>query len=241
MSDALSMNQAPSLGYAPRRSMTGFGIVVVLHLILFWALANGLAQRLVEVVKQPIQTRLIEEAKPPPPPPPDKLPPPPLTPPPLMTQVPVPPVVQPPPPPVITPPPPPIAPPPNITPPPDVARAAISAPAPPPPPANAARPSPEALYGAELRNYVNGIKRYPTSREARQLRPEGTVRVWLEIDRAGQLLDSGVETSSGVLLLDQEALRTVRNGRFPAFPSDVYGGEPKHRFVIAMEYLRPSN
>ena len=50
----------------------GFGIVVVLHLILGWALMNGLAQRLVEVIKSPLETKIIEEVKPPPPPPPPR-------------------------------------------------------------------------------------------------------------------------------------------------------------------------
>jgi protein TonB len=38
---------------------------------------NGLAQRLVEVIKSPLETKIIEEVKPPPPPPPENLPPPP--------------------------------------------------------------------------------------------------------------------------------------------------------------------
>ncbi|MDE2147075.1 MAG: TonB family protein, partial [Burkholderiales bacterium] len=126
----------------------------------------------------------------------------------------------------------------------------VTAPAPPPPaitvpapaparPAPGAPVAPEQVYAARLLEYVNSIKRYPSSREARQLRPQGTVKLWLEIDRSGQLLESGVESSSGVLLLDQEALRTVRNGRYPAFPAQAFGDEPRHRFVVAMEYLRP--
>ncbi|MDE2081437.1 MAG: TonB family protein, partial [Burkholderiales bacterium] len=126
----------------------------------------------------------------------------------------------------------------------------VAAPAPPPPTitpptpapvraAAAAALPPEQVYAERLLAYVNSIKRYPSSREARQLRPQGTVKVWLEIDRTGQLLASGVEASAGVLLLDQEALRTVRNGRYPAFPADAFGNQPKHRFVVAMEYLRP--
>jgi periplasmic protein TonB len=39
--------------------------------------SQGLAQRLVEVIKAPIETKIIEEVKPPPPPPPENLPPPP--------------------------------------------------------------------------------------------------------------------------------------------------------------------
>jgi protein TonB len=103
-------------------------------------------------------------------------------------------------------------------------------------PAAAAR-NPDAAYIGELRAYLNSIKRYPTSREARQLRPEGTVRLWIELDRAGQLLGAGVESSAGSLLLDNEALRTVRNGRFPPFAADAFAGQASHRFVVPIEYL----
>jgi protein TonB len=61
----------------PGKHVVGFGIVLALHLLLGWALVNGLAQRLVEVIKAPIETKIIEEVKPPPPPPPENLPPPP--------------------------------------------------------------------------------------------------------------------------------------------------------------------
>ena len=57
--------------------MVGIGIVLGLHLLLGWALITGLAQRMVEVIKAPIETKIIEETKPPPPPPPENLPPPP--------------------------------------------------------------------------------------------------------------------------------------------------------------------
>ena len=55
----------------------GFGVVVGLHLLLGWMIMTGLAQRLVEVIKSPLETKIIEEVKPPPPPPPENLPPPP--------------------------------------------------------------------------------------------------------------------------------------------------------------------
>ncbi len=70
--------------------------VAALHLLLGWALVNGLARRVVEVIKQPIETKIIQEIKKPPPdappPPPPKLaaPPPPFIPPPeINIQVPV--------------------------------------------------------------------------------------------------------------------------------------------------------
>ncbi len=42
-----------------------------------YALLNGLATKVIEVVKKPLETQIIEEIKPPPPPPPVQLPPPP--------------------------------------------------------------------------------------------------------------------------------------------------------------------
>lgn len=217
-----------------RRHLTGFGLVVLLHLGFAWALANGLAQRLVEVIRSPLETRIIEDLKPPPPPP-DKLPPPPL-------KTLPPPTFAPPPEIRVAPPPPPIMPPPPPAPPPAVAAVlaqnAITAE---PPRAsahsNAARANPDDVYVAELRSYLNGIKRYPTSREARQLRPQGTVKLWLEIDRAGQLLGTGVDTTSGSIILDNEALRTVRNGRFPPIPAEAFTGQASRKFIVPIEYV----
>src|SRR5207247_1566978 len=75
----------------PGKHLTGIGIVVVLHVLLGWALVSGLARKVVEVIKAPIETKIIEEVKPPPPPetpppPPPKmaLPPPSFVPPPAV-------------------------------------------------------------------------------------------------------------------------------------------------------------
>ena len=94
----------------------------------------------------------------------------------------------------------------------------------------------ESGYAVTLRRYLESIKRYPSSREARQLRPVGTVRVWIELDRTGQLREAGLEQSSGVALLDLEALRTARTGRYPPFPDGAFAGAAQHRFVFALEY-----
>jgi protein TonB len=221
-----------------RRSLGGFAVVVVLHLLLFWALLSGLAQRMVEVIRSPIEARLIED-RPPPPPPPPALPPPTTAPPPTAQQMPVPTIAplptatQVPVPVQAAPPPPPASPPPVEAPRPVAVQPTITAPPAPAAPAH----NPDAAYISELRAYLNSIKRYPTSREARQLRPEGTVRVWIELDRAGQLLGAGIEASAGSLLIDNEALRTVRNGRFPPFAADAFAGQASHRFVVPIEYL----
>jgi len=72
--------------------VTGFGIVVLIHVLLIWAIASGLAKKVVQAVA-PIETKIVEEVKKPPPPPekvvpppPDlKAPPPPFIPPPEVT------------------------------------------------------------------------------------------------------------------------------------------------------------
>ncbi|MBZ8143679.1 energy transducer TonB, partial [Rubrivivax gelatinosus] len=49
----------------PGKHAVGIGIVLALHLLLGWALLTGLAQRMIEVIKAPIETKIIEEVKPP--------------------------------------------------------------------------------------------------------------------------------------------------------------------------------
>ena len=72
----------------PAKHLPSITMVVVLHLVLGYALVTGLARKVVEVMKAPIETKIIEEIKKPPPdtppPPPPKLaaPPPPFIPPP---------------------------------------------------------------------------------------------------------------------------------------------------------------
>jgi protein TonB len=74
----------------PRRHAVGFSFVVVLHVGVVYALVTGLAQKVVDVVRAPIETKVIEEIKKPPPPqdlvvpPPPQMdaPPPPFIPPP---------------------------------------------------------------------------------------------------------------------------------------------------------------
>src|SRR6266480_2462238 len=72
--------------------------VGIFHVVLIYALIHGLARKIVEVVRAPLETKIIEEVKrpppeqPPPPPPPPRLatPPPPFIPPPeVQVQVPV--------------------------------------------------------------------------------------------------------------------------------------------------------
>ncbi|RIX77239.1 energy transducer TonB, partial [Acidovorax cavernicola] len=52
----------------PTGRLVGFGIVVLLHLLLGWALVSGLARQVVDVIKSPVEVSIVDETKPPPPP-----------------------------------------------------------------------------------------------------------------------------------------------------------------------------
>nr|NDG61358.1 energy transducer TonB [Betaproteobacteria bacterium] len=49
------------------RRATGFAVAVLVHLAIGYALVSGLARQVVEVIKQPLETKIIEDVKPPPP------------------------------------------------------------------------------------------------------------------------------------------------------------------------------
>ncbi|HSW05522.1 energy transducer TonB [Aquabacterium sp.] len=52
---------------------TGLVVVVLIHAVIGWALASGLARQAIEVIQKPIQLAIIPEIAPPPPPPPPKV------------------------------------------------------------------------------------------------------------------------------------------------------------------------
>ena len=85
----------------PRRRLIGFGAVLLFHLLVVYALVSGLAKKVVDVVRAPIETKVIEEIKKPPPPPEVVVPPPPKL------EAPPPPFIPPPEIQIATPPPPP--------------------------------------------------------------------------------------------------------------------------------------
>ena len=62
---------------SPGKRFGGLVFVILLHVFIVYALVSGLARNVVEIIKAPIETKIIEEVKPPPPPPPENLPPPP--------------------------------------------------------------------------------------------------------------------------------------------------------------------
>jgi len=56
---------------------------------------------------------------------------------------------------------------------------------------------------------------------------------WQDVE---ELRDAGIETGSGSMLLDHEALRTVRGGQYPPFPPEAFAGENVHRFAVGLDY-----
>jgi protein TonB len=61
----------------PRRHLAGITFVILFHAFIVYALVTGLAKKVVDVVRAPIETKVIEEIKKPPPPPEVVVPPPP--------------------------------------------------------------------------------------------------------------------------------------------------------------------
>jgi periplasmic protein TonB len=196
----------------PGKHAMGFAIVVVLHLILGWALMNGLAQRLVEVIKAPIETKIIEEVKKEEPPPPENLPPPPKFAPPPPSFVPPPEVnVNPPPSPAPTITTTQVAPPPTPV---TVAPAAVIAPpAPPAPRRVAAKPA-----IANAASCAPTADDYPAA--ARRAEATGTTRVRFNVGPDGRMASSEIVKSAGSTrehkMLDRLAMTKLSECKFTA-------------------------
>ncbi|HNC98154.1 MAG TPA: energy transducer TonB, partial [Myxococcota bacterium] len=61
------------LDYRPedgRRKGVGIALVLLLHALILWGLVSGMARKAVEVLKKPIEMKIVQEVVPPPPPPP---------------------------------------------------------------------------------------------------------------------------------------------------------------------------
>ena len=166
-------------------------VVLVFHVALGYALVQGLARKIVEVVRLPLDTKIVEEIKPPPekpPPPPPKLatPPPPYIPPPeVQVQVPV------------------SAP--TIT-----AITTVKPPAPVPPPAAPAPPPPAPVkphVPVRTAPVVDAreCEKPPYPAAALRANETGTVRLSFLIDVDGRVLESKVDRSSGSRRLDEAA------------------------------------
>jgi len=167
------------------RRLIAMAAVGIFHVLLIYALIHGLARKIVEVVRAPLETKIIEEIKrppqeqPPPPPPTPKLatPPPPFIPPPeVQIQVPV-------------------QLPPTIT---AVVPTPPSVPIPPP-----AVPAPPARTPAVVDARGCPKPTYPAA--SIRANETGLVTLTFLIDVDGKVLESRVERSSGHKRLDEAA------------------------------------
>lgn len=189
----------------PSRHLLGFTIVVIMHVIVGYALVTGLARKVVEAIKQPIETKIIEELKKPPPdtppPPPPKLaaPPPPFIPPPeVQIQIPV-----------------------------AAQLAAITAvttekpPAPTPPAPPVARPAPTIVVGIACPNSQKVRTEIQYPKEAIQKGIAGEVLIEFTVDgRSGEIRDMKVLSSSN-RVFDRVSLNAVKSFNCNAQGRDV--------------------
>jgi len=245
--------QASYTPNTPRRFSVGLAWALALHLVVGYAVLSGKATDLVKEIQKPLKAVVIQEViLPPPPPPPSPAP---AAPAPLAPPKPVAPPVQELPKPALTPPaavptPPSAAPalppaaPAPVAPsvpeaPPTKPSAVVTAPAPVVAPTPVA-PSLEGEYIAKLRATIDGAKRYPTGRQASQQRPQGSVKLWFVLNRAGALVDLGVFPGDASFLLEDAAKAAVRRSSFPPFPASAWPSDEQHKFTTELNFVPPS-
>jgi len=189
----------------PSRHLIGIGGVVLFHILIIYALVTGLARKVVEVVKGPIEVKVIEEVKAPPPPP---------------EVVPPPPKVAAPPPPFIPPPEINIAPPPTPAPtitavtreaPPAPVAPVIQPPAP-PAPKPAPPPAPTGPKSARVvcPNYVEVMKSIVYPRQALLDGIEGEVLLEFTVASSGEVKNIEIKSSSN-RIFNRPALSAVQD------------------------------
>lgn len=190
----------------PSRHLVGIGGVILFHALLVYGLVSGLARKVVEVVKGPIEVKVIEELVKTPPPPPEIVPPPPK----------------------LAAPPPPFIPPPeiNIAPPPVPAPAItqvtqVAPPAPvapviqPPPPVAVAPPPPAPAAPKSARvvcpNYVQVMSSISYPREALFEGIEGEVLIEFTVTGKGEIRNVDIKSSTN-RIFNRPALAAVQSG-----------------------------
>lgn len=179
----------------PARRYGGIAAVLILHVLLIYALLNGLATKVVHIIQHPIETKIIEPVKPPPPPP---LPP---------VQLP-PPKFAPPPPPFVPPPEVPVQAPPQQTITHQAAPVVAKPAAPPAPPAPAKKPSTEVGIVCPNSDQVRSSIKYP--KDALENNITGDVVIEFVVDPEGHITNERVAQSSNDSSLDRAAFTAVK-------------------------------
>ncbi len=187
----------------PSKHATGITVVIILHVVVGYALVSGLARKAIEVIKQPMTTKVIEEVKKPPPP--DTPPPPP----PKLVQI------------IPT-----FVPPPEVQISSPVVQAVISNPTPiappvyaPPKPVVAAPPAPPSVGTAcpnsqQIRTEI----KYPAA--ARKDGIQGEVLVEFTVATNGEIKDVDVKSSSN-RVFNSVSVNAVRQFKCNAQARDV--------------------
>jgi protein TonB len=200
---------------SPGRQAIGFTLVILLHAFIGYALVSGLGKQMIEVIKQPIETKIIEETKPPPP----DLPPPP-------------------PPPPQQAPPPPFIPPPEIVinapaPPPPVV-AAVTAPPPAPAPVTHPAPAPEVPDRSVSAKPISGAPPHYPERMMQSGR-EGSVDVECDVDTDGKTSNCAVVSSTGGSAFADSAMEYVQRSRYSPAISHGVAVKERHKWTITFK------
>ena len=130
----------------------------------------------------------------------------------------------------------------RVAPQPAVVRSPVSQPATPPAP-----PAPKANAQAVENGYLQVLrrelelrKRYPSGRQASLERPQGNVEVWLEVDRSGRVLASGIASKAPSMLLNRAALSALQSiSQLKPFPEEAFAGQRSRKFTATFNYQAP--
>lgn len=95
-------------------------------------------------------------------------------------------------------------------------------------------------YLQALRRELEQRKRYPSGRQASLERPQGNVEVWLEVDRSGRVLSSGIANKAASMLLNRAALSSLQSiSQVKPFPNEAFNGQTTKRFSATFNYQAP--
>jgi protein TonB len=190
----------------PTKQTIGFLIVVLFHVGLGYVVVSGLGRSAIEVIKKPLETKLIEDVKPPDTPPP-------------------------PPPPKLAPPPPPFIPLPDIqvrTPAPNAIQQVTTVKPVEPPPVAPPAPKHEPVVVPAVVDAAKSCRSPEYPAVSRRMEETGTVVLDFLIDLDGRVAESKVEQSSGHPRLDDAARDAMSLCKFKAGTID---GKPERTWA----------
>ncbi len=192
------------------RHIVGLIVVILFHIALIYALVNGLGKNIVDIIKQPLEAKIIKDNKPPPP------------------------EAPPPPPPQLVAPPPPYIPPPDIqiqAPAQTTAITEVTHTAPPPGPVVNTQPAPPAPdHDVSARPVQAGPLNYPEDMQEEER--EGKVTVTCDVDTNGGTSNCSVGNVVGGASFARSALEYVRGARYAPATHNGVAIATRHTWVI---------